>query len=454
MDMNRTIKTLFKPLNLRKSTTTLAAAALFTASSTFAQVLDRVAAVVNEDVVMVSEVNERIRSIKAQFKGQEDRLPPDAILIDQIIDRLVIESLQIQMANRANVDYSDEEVNQSIARIAAGNKMNVDQFRQAVESEGQSWAEFRAQVKKEMKLNAVKQGVLQGRVSVSEAEIENFLNSEQGKMQTADSYRVSHILLAVNSRSSAEEKTEAEAKANEIFERASKGEDFGRLAITYSRAQDALQGGDLGWRQAAELPTIFAEKVTDLQAGDVAPVFRSGSGYHIVKVVDRRGPTKQIVKQTQVRHILVAPNDLRDDEASLKLANELYQRLNDGEDFAALAKEHSDDPGSKQSGGELGWAMPGQFVPEFEQTMANAKVGKVAMPFRSQFGWHVLEVMDRRDQDMSDEYLKRQAGNILMQRKMEAETPRWLQELRDDAFIDIRINKQIDGPEKKTDSDE
>ena len=434
MVMNKTLTTYFKSAKAVPATAAaVALTALLSTQSAVAQVLDRVAAVVNEDVVMLSEVNERIKSIERQFSGDTTRLPPRDVLIDQIVDRLIIESLQLAMAKRAGLDYSEQEVAQSIARIAAGNQMNTEQFKQAVVAEGQSWAEFRAQVKKEMRLNAVQQGVLSGRVSITDAEIDNFLRSEEGKLQTADSYRVSHIMLALNSRANSDETAAAETKANEIYQRASSGEDFASLAITYSNAQDALKGGDLGWRRAGELPTVFADKVSDLEPNTVAPVFKSGSGYHIVKLVDRRGASKQIVQQTKVRHVLITPNELRDEEASLKVANDVYKRLQDGEDFTAVAKEMSDDPGTKQSGGDLGWAMPGQFVPEFEQAMADTKDGDLTMPFRTQFGWHVLQVEERRDQDMSKEYLRNQAANMIRQRKMDAEMPRWLQELRDDA---------------------
>ncbi len=453
MVMNKTLKRYFKGTKaVSAATAAVALTTLINTQSAMAQVLDRVAAVVNEDVVMLSEVNERLKSIQRQFAGNEAQLPPQEILLNQIIDRLVIESLQLSMARRAGLDYSDQEVDQSIARIAAGNNMNPDQFRQALAADGQNWAEFRAQVKKEMQLNAVKQGVLSGRVTVTEAEIDNFLRSEEGQLQTADSYRVSHVMLSISSRASNEEIATAETKANEIYERAVKGDDFGSLAITYSNAQDALSGGDLGWRRAGELPTVFADKVVDLSKGDVVPVFRTGAGFHIIKLMDKRGPTKQIVKQTKVRHILVTPNEIRDEEQSLELANDIYKRVENGEDFAALAKEFSDDAGTKQSGGDLGWAMPGQFVPAFEETMGAAKIGETSMPFRSQFGWHILQVEDRRDEDMSERYLRGQAANMIRQRKMDAEQPRWLQELKDDAFIDIRLNKEID-PNQVNDGD-
>ncbi|WP_298635622.1 peptidylprolyl isomerase [uncultured Umboniibacter sp.] len=408
----------------------------FTASAFAAQLLDRVIAIVNDDVIMESQLETRLSQITSQYPAEQ--LPPIAELRKQLLNRLVEEALELEVARRAGVNIGESKLEETLARIAAGNGQTVEQFRASIESAGQPWYAAREQIRRELLLSQVQQGAVSARITVTEQEIRNFLESDEGKNQTATNYNVSHILLPISSETTPAELTAVAEEATEVYNAASAGEDFATLARTHSKSPDALEGGEFGWRRIEQLPSVFATHVEVMEIGEVTEPFRSGAGYHIVKLINKRGAEDQVVEQTEVRHILISPNAIRSEEQAREQILAVRERILAGEDFGELAAEFSEDHGSARRAGSLGWSMPGSFVPQFESTMNSAEIGEVSEPFLSQFGWHILEVTGRRDQNMSERYLEMQAENFIRSRKFYDELPRWRRELRDEAYISYK----------------
>ena len=432
-------------MNLRKiskllSTATLAACALLVSLSATAQIelLDKVIAIVDDDVVLQSELNQRVAAVYAQIQQSGTQAPPQDILLQQVLERLISERLQLNIAYSAGVRIPDEELNAAMGRIAAGNQLTMEQYVEQVHSQGQTIAAVREEIRNELTLMRVQQGKVMRRIRISQQELDNFLNSEEGRFLTSPDVNIGQILLSVPSSASTAEADKVLAKAKDLQAQISSGVDFRQLAIANSADQSALQGGDLGWRKMAQLPGVFIDAVEDLAVDEVSQPIRSGAGYHLLKLYERRGGGEQLIEQHFARHILIKPNQIRDQETTVSELNKLRDRALAGEDFAELAKEFSEDPGSGLKGGELGWSTPGMFVPEFEQTMNSIAVGEISTPFSSQFGWHILQVTERRKQDFSDDILRNRAENMLRQRKYEEELQVWLQEIRDEAFIEIK----------------
>ena len=296
---------------------------------------------------------------------------------------------------------------------------------------------MREQVRHEMILMRVQQGQVMRRIRISPQELDNFLESEEGRFLTSPDVNLGQILLSVPTGAGSEQVEAIAARARELLDQAQTG-DFKQLAMSYSADQTALEGGDLGWRKLAQLPGVFIEAVEDLEIGAISAPIRSGAGYHLLKLYERRGGDEQLIEQHFARHILIAPNQIRNDESTVNQLEELRQKVANGENFAILAKEYSEDAGSALNGGELGWSTPGMFVPEFEQTMNTIAIDEISRPFRSQFGWHIMQVTERRQQDFSDDIMRNRAQNLLRQRKYEEELQVWLQEIRDEAFIEIK----------------
>ena len=402
------------------------------------QVVDRIAAIVDEDVVMQSELEERLASIYAQIEGSGGTPPPPALLAEQVIERLIVERLQLNLGYRAGVRIGEEEINQAIGRLASSAGTTVESYIAAIDQQAGGYAGLREQIRTEMILRRVQQGNVMRRIRISDRELDNFLNSQEGQLLSAAEVRVGHILLSLRAEMNEQQQQKAAALATDLAARATAGEDFSSLALSFSNDSSAPQGGDLGWRNSAELPELFSAAIAELQPGEVSAVLESGAGLHILKLYDRRGGGEQLIEQHFARHILLSPNQIRDPDQTVAELEGLRQRLIDGEDFAELAREYSEDKGSALSGGELGWSTPGMFVPEFEETMNNIAVGDISAPFKSQFGWHILQVTERRDQDFSNEILRNRARNLLSQRKFDAELQVWLQEIRDEAFVEIK----------------
>ena len=404
------------------------------------ELIDRVVAVVDSGVIMESQLNSRVDEILVRLKNDKAELPPLNLLEEQVLDRLIIEEIQLQLADRAGIKISDSELNQTLSRVSSQNNLSLEEFRLKLEAEGTSYKSFRDTIKKELIIQRVQRGKVGAKIDISEQELENFINSEEGRTQLAEQYNVQHILLPVKSGLSEIEIETIENEAISLLERLESGESFEKLAASYSAGQKALEGGFLGWRTSAELPSLFAEVVTGLTVGEVAQPVRSGAGFHILKLTEKRGNTVKFLDQTLARHILVQPSEIRTENQTKMLINDIYNRLKEGEDFKQLARQFSEDPGSKMDGGELGWSNPGDYDPAFEMTLNATEIGQLSEPVKSSFGWHIIEVMDRRNEDVSQEEQKNRAYQIIFKRKFDQELQSTLIELRAEAYVDIKLN--------------
>ena len=404
------------------------------------ELLDRVVAVVDSGVIMETQLNSRVEEVLKRLQSNKAELPPLNLLEEQVLDRLIIEEIQMQIADRAGIKISDSELNQTLARIASQNNLSLEEFRVTLEQEGDSYKVFRQTIRKELIIQRVQRGKVGSRVDISEQEIENFINSEEGRTELAEQYDVQHILISVEGGLNETETIAIKEKAQDVLKRLEEGESFEKLAATYSSGQKALEGGFLGWRTSAELPTLFSKTVSSLKIGETSDLIRSGAGFHILRLNDKRGNTVKFMDQTLARHILVQPSEIRTEKQAELLIKDIYKRLLDGEDFKQLARQYSEDPGTKMDGGNLGWANPGEYDPAFETTLNATKIGEIANPVQSSFGWHVIEVLDRRNEDVSQEQQKNRAYQIIYERKFEQELQSTLIELRAEAYVDIKLN--------------
>ena len=401
----------------------------------FSQViqLDSVIAIVDEDIILASEVSERIEQIKISAEQRGITLPDDETVLQETLDRLILESIQLQLADRYGVRVPDAQLDQSMAQIAAQNGMTLEQFRDALSQTGQSYIEMRASIRDELAIQRVQQGSVMQDINITEKEIDNFMVTEEGIALT-ERIRVVQALIPIPRSDSAEQRTAKEDYVDGVLANILGGADFSSavsIEVPY-----AFQGGDLGWRKLSDIPSMFADINTTLKAGKTGKV-QSNSGLNLVHVAGTRG-LERLIEQTNVRHILVTPNEVLDDEAAQDFTIGLRERVKNGESFSELAKEYSDDIGSAQEGGELGWTNPGQMVPEFEAAMASAEIGVVTEPIRSEFGWHILEVTGRRTEDFAEQLKRNQVANYLREAKYEEELDNWLRKIRDEAFVDIK----------------
>ena len=405
-----------------------------------AEILDRIAAVVNEDIVLESELEQRLALVRQQVAAREEtRLPPEDVLRQQVMDRLILENIQLQIAERQGMRVSDRQLNEAMTRIAQQNNLTLAQFREALITEGQDYALAREQIRREILLTQVQQSSVNRRISVSDQEVQNFLDSELGQQQVQAEFHLRNILFALPENASPDIIRKAEEKALAVRRQLDEGEAFADLAIAVSNAPNALQGGELGWRRESELPEALASAIRKLSPGEVSQPVRTPGGFHLLLVEDKRGGKVQLVEQTQVRHILLTPNEIRSPEQTRRQINDLYQRLREGQPFDELARRYSDDAASGSQGGDLGWTQNGQMVPEFEQVMNTTGKGTISEPFESRFGWHILQVQDYRTQDLGEEMLTSQARSSIRQRKFTEELSNWLREIRSQAYIERKI---------------
>ncbi|MCP4594993.1 peptidylprolyl isomerase [Neptuniibacter sp.] len=400
--------------------------------------LDRIIAVVNDGIVMESEFQQRMGIVKEQLSARNTRIPPDNVLAKQVLNRLVLESIQKQLAEQQGIRISESQLNAALANIATKNGLSLEQFREALIAEGRDYNAAREQIRDEMLLNSVQQNMVNRRIRVSEQELENFLNSVDGKSQISAEYSLGHILIAIPSQASPEIIQKAERKANDVYKKLQNGADFAETAVEFSNAPNALKGGDLGWRKATELPEALSDAVRKLDIGAFNKPVRSPGGFHILLLKDKRGGEVQLVEQRLVSHILIKPSEIRTPAQAQRQINQLHQRIQQGESFADLAKEFSDDPASGSEGGSLGWTQDGQMVPEFEQVMNNTPINGVSTPFESRFGWHILTVLDKRTQDMGEEMQENRARAAIRKRKFNEELSTWLREIHSQAYIEIK----------------
>ncbi len=399
--------------------------------------LDRIVAVVEEDVIMESELEDQMQRVRAALRQQGTQMPPTAVLERQVMERLVLEKIQLQVADRAGVEVEERALDQAVADIAKRNNLSLDQFREIIESEGYQFDTFREQIRQEILIAKLRREEVDNRVRVRDSEIDNYLHNE---LQGTDNeeYRLSHILISTPSGANDQEIRAARAKAEETLARIEGGEDFATVAISVSDGQQALEGGDLGWRKGGEIPSLFADAVSTMEPGDTSGIITSTSGFHIVQLSDKRSGEKIMVPQWRVRHILIKPNELLPPDAALNRLRQLRLRIENGASFALLARTNSDDRGSALQGGDLGWVSKGQMVPQFEEVMLAMEVGELSAPFESEFGFHVLEVTDTREYDGTDEIRRNQARQALRQKKIDERRQSWLRRLRDEAYVEYR----------------
>ena len=403
--------------------------------------LDRIAAKVEQDVVMESELKARVVQVIKQAQSRNMGLPPMDALQEQVLEQLIMESIQLQLAAQSGIVVDDRMLDATIARIAAGNKMSVADFRAQLEASGTPFSEAREDIRREMLLNQVRQSQVAQRVQVSEQEIDNFFKSPEGQAALRSEYRLSHILLPLSSNGSLEEAQMVSAQAKALSEQLRQGDDFAAAAITYSQDSNAAQGGDMGWRTAEQLPTLFAKQAKLMRKGEVSAPIQSGAGFHIFKLSDKRGNETVLQKQVNVRHILIKPNEIRNNADSEALAEKIRSDILAGASFNTLAKAYSEDPGSALNGGEMGWIDPTIMVPEFQAAMKLVPKNTVSEPFRTTYGWHILEVLGERETDISEEMRRNKARELLSNRKFQEEVQMWLRDIRDQAFVELSKQK-------------
>jgi len=412
-----------------------APAAAFSANTTE---LDRIVAVVDDDVITRTELNDKLESVVKQLRQQNVALPGEDTLRKQVLERLILTHIQLQLAARSGIQVDDDTLNRTISTVAAQNKLTLSEFRNVLERDGVDFAQFREEMRDEIILRKLRQRQVDSRITVTNQEIDNLLAAQKRQGNISDEYRIGHILIALPEAATPKQIQVAREKAQMVLSELRHGADFGKTAITFSDGQQALDGGDLGWRRAGELPTMFSDVVLQLKVGEISDLIRSSSGFHIIKLLDHRGGDRHITTQTHTRHILIRPNELISDDDARRKLEEIRDRIEHGEDFAAMAKAYSDDKANSGNGGDLGWINPGDMDPDFEAAMDALQPNQLSQPVRTRFGWHLIEVLGRRNQDITEEFERTKAREQIYQRKIEEESMNWLRRLRDEAYVEIR----------------
>jgi peptidyl-prolyl cis-trans isomerase SurA len=408
--------------------------------ATQGDMLDRVVAIVNEGVVLNSDLNAEVAAVSERLHEQKLELPPQNVLRQQVLERLVLQEIQVQHASKAGVKVSDENVNAALQDVAKRNNMTLTQLPEALAKQGVDYAAYREEIRREITLQLLRQRDVLQRISVTPREIDQFLEKQAKAPSEHNEYNVSHILIAVGQEATQAQLDAAAKRATEVYERAKGGEDFAKLAVAYSNSQTAFEGGALGWRKGSELPTFLADFISKLKPGEVSEPLRTPTGYHIIRLNEVRGggTARGVEEQVHVRHILMKTNELADDATVKQKLNTLRDRILKGDDFAGLAKTLSEDPGSASDGGDLGWAGPGTFVPEFEQAVGLLKDDEISEPFHTQYGWHIAQVLGHRRFDNSDDLKRRQAMEAIRAGKADEETELWLRRMRDEAYVEYK----------------
>jgi len=418
---------------------TLAMMALSVAAHAERKLLDSVVAIVDDDVILQTELQARVNTIIGRLSAQGTGLPPREMLEGRVLEQLIAESVQLQMADKMGMRISDNELNETLANIARNNGLTMAQFEDQLAEEGVTYQQAREQIRNEMLTSRVQQSRVGNRVRITDREVDNYLQAQTSSGSDGAEYRLAYIFVQVDEPGNDVSVTEARETAESLRQQILDGRDFREVAVAESDASNALEGGDMGWRAESQLPSLVAPVVPDLQTGVPSEVLENNSGFHLVMVMDKRGGEQQeFIKQHRVRHILIRPSEAVTETQAEERIREIYQQLEEGADFAALARELSDDPVSGSDGGNLGWVSPGQMVPVFEQGMLDAEVGEIYGPVRSQFGWHILQVEERRDQDVTAENRESQARQAIYMRKFETELQNWLREIRDEAFVEFK----------------
>jgi len=405
--------------------------------------IDRIIAVVNDEAITLHELNSRLAVVERQLKAQGIQLPPREVLEKQLLERLIIDRVQIQMAKDTGTRIDDAQLDAALRRIADGNRLTMGEFRVALEKDGFGWTKFREEVRDEMTIARLREREVESRTSVSDGEIDNYLANPESTAAANEELHIAHILLRLPEQANPTQLLRIRGRAEQALEQLRKGDDFAKVAASYSDATDALTGGSIGMRPLDRLPSLYAEAAQNMKAGDVSAILRSPAGFHIIKVIERRGGAKmpQSQRQTLARHILIKINELVPEFEALRKAKALKERLDNGVDFAELARLNSNDA-SAAKGGELGWLFQGDTVPEFEAAMDKLAIKETSEPVKTQFGYHLIQVLERRVEDVSQERKRQVARQVLRERKAEEEHQEWLRQIRDRAYVEYRVEER------------
>lgn len=401
--------------------------------------LDRIVAVVNDDIIASSELDREVANVKMKLRQRNTHLPSYQVLRKQVLEHMIDQRLQLQIATRSGIRVDDETLNRTLSSVASQNGLTLQEFRDVLENDGFSFEKFREDMRQELITSRLQQREISERITVTDREVAQYLESQRLQGKTNDQYLLGHILIAVPEAASSDQIEIARNKAKKVLEQVAGGADFQETAIASSDGPQALQGGLLGWREPAQLPTLFAKIVPQMEVGQLSDIIRSPSGFHIIKLLNYRNGKRHIVQETQARHILIKTNALVTDQEAKKRLSNYRQQVLDGADFADLARRYSEDSTTAKNGGQLKWVKPGDLAPEFEKEMNSLNLGEISEPFRTQFGWHIAQVVARRAQDDTEEYQRTRARDALRRRKIEEESANWVRRLRDNAYIQIRL---------------
>jgi peptidyl-prolyl cis-trans isomerase SurA len=405
--------------------------------------IDRIVAIVDQTVVTEQELESRMRTIIAQLKKQGTELPDESVLRKQILERLISDALQLQYAAQTGLKVEDSQLDKTVERIAEQNQMSLTEFVQALAKDGISMAKFKADIRSEITISRLREREVDSRVNVSESEIDNFLTTQSASNENQDEFEIEHILIRTPEDGATEDIQKAKARADEAIIALQAGTSFAKVSASFSDAPNALEGGSLGWKSGVQVPTLFLDALKSMASGQISPLLRSPNGFHILKLVNKRGGSSPLViEQTHARHILIKLTEVMSEKDGKLKMDAIKQRLDNGEKFDVLASQLSEDA-SAASGGDLGWVNPGDTVPQFEKAMNELKEGQISLPVRSPFGWHVIQVLERRKQDMSKESARLKARQEIRSRKADEAYQDWVRELRDRAFVEQRLEDKF-----------
>ena len=405
--------------------------------------IDRIVAIVDQTVVTEQELESRIRTVTAQLQKQGTELPPENILRKQILERLISDTLQLQYAAQSGLKVDDSQLDKTIERIAEQNQLTLTEFADALVKDGVSMGKFRADIRNEITIARLREREVDSRINVSESEIDNFLTTQASSNENQDEYEIAHILIRTPEEGATEDVQKAKAKVDEVIKALQAGTNFSKVSASFSDAPNALEGGSLGWKSSTQMPSLFLDALKNMQVGTVSEVLRSPNGFHILKLISKRGGSSPLViEQTHARHILIKLSEVTSENESKKKIDSIKERLDNGEKFEVLARQFSED-GSASNGGDLGWVNPSDTVPLFEKAMNELKDGQISSTVRTPFGWHVIQVLERRKQDMSKEAARLKARQEIRKRKSEEAYQDWVRELRDRAFVELRLEDKF-----------
>jgi peptidyl-prolyl cis-trans isomerase SurA len=403
-----------------------------------AQTLDSIVAIVNDDIVLQSDLSTRLVKVQQQFTNDQTNMPDLEALTGQVLDQLIIENLQLQLATKKGVYIADPSLDLAIGRIANNNELSLPELAQAIADGGETMVQFRAKIRQELTINEIQASSVNRRIRISEHEIDRYLASNQGQQLADTEYEIGHILISLSAQPDAQELQIAQEKLNVISSALEQGIEFSSVAATHSDALNALKGGNLGWRKGSQLPELFAEPIKTMDVGEVSSAIRNDSGFHVITLINKRGVSIQTVAQTKANHLLILPNEIRSPSQAQELINELHQRLVEGADFYDLARTFSDDANSAPSGGDLGWVNANQLPAALQTALDLLTLEELSLPIQSAKGWHLLQVAERRTKDVGQANLRYQAKQAISASKFANELENWLREIRNQAYIEIR----------------